>query len=325
MIDKGVYPYPVLELWHQKEWSFGQAEWCAYDDSGIAIAGDYIYPGCEQLAKEISQLPDVALSHGMPKESLRRDEKDKRVIIEHQTKEISVLPQWMAANELTSNGFELLHKEADMLPKDQKVKLLKRWGLSEDRLAALEALNEKTADKALEAGLENKEKGDAAVDTTVETPAPDATPKPEGEKPVEPAQDDAAASEEFLNGTPTRKELADALGNILQTQVDVISDIKTQVEGITKQMSALSVKSDAVEEKVEKAASMSDLIKQTTPVAALMAMWGDTRAVGSSSAKIDKEDSLTKGGPKENEDQGEGERLSSIPFIDQMLKASVPK
>jgi hypothetical protein len=147
-VDNGDADNPELWVWHRPEWHIGKAEWVAYDESGFAIAGGYIYPEFEDLAKELESLEDIAVSHGMPPSSIRRDKNDPTIIVAHETKEISILPRWAAANKLT--GFVLLEKEeAEMaIPKSKRDVLVNQWGISPDLLERLEKANESAAEKA---------------------------------------------------------------------------------------------------------------------------------------------------------------------------------
>ncbi|NIM52239.1 MAG: hypothetical protein GTO22_23845 [Gemmatimonadales bacterium] len=108
---------------------------------------------------------DVGVSHGMLKQSIKRDEDDPSIIVQHITREISPLPAWAAANTMT--GF-ILSKEANMaIPDEKRQALQEEWNLSPDLLGSLEAANAESAKEAEEAGTERKEKdGDGTTQET---------------------------------------------------------------------------------------------------------------------------------------------------------------
>lgn len=318
MVDKGVYPYPELWLWHNKEWNIGKAVWCAYDDSGFAIAAGYSNPGCEPVFEKLSKLKDVGLSHGMPIASIQRDPTDNRVIVEHQTKEISVLPLYAAANMLTS-FFVLKEEEATMpIPKEKKAEALEKWGLSATLLDQLETLNKATAKQAVKDGLENKDK-DVETDTTIAENAPDTTvDNAEAQAKTEDAEEDqgradeSELSDEVLNESPSRKELADALAPYFQKMYQTFE----AVEKLNAEIAAL--KELRAQDKVlaEKAKAEENLVRMS-PTAALLGMFGKS-AIGDQSTRVKEDDELVNSKPKEAEVQP----ITGIQFIDAMLSQS---
>lgn len=311
-VDKGVYPYPELWLWHQKEWKIGQAVWCAYDDSGFAVAAGYIYPECEQAVKEIASLPTPALSHGMPLSSIVRDENDPRVIKQHQTIEISVLPLWAAANK-TGNSFELVEGDA-MLPKDKRETLIKRWGLPETTLDALEKLNQEAAAKAAEDGLEQKEADEVGEIVEEETPAQSDTEPEAATENAETADEtpDGEVSEEVKE--LTREEVAEAITAVFSPHIEATVALKTQVDELSALVKELQGKLDKQDDKIEKSGqSLSDLLFRSTPAASIAAL-GVTGVAGSEAAKVKEGESTT--GPAEEKSV---DQITGIPFIDAMM------
>lgn len=314
MVDKGVYPYPELWIWHNKEWNIGKAVWCAYDDSGFAIATGYSNPGCEPVFEELSRLKEVGLSHGMPFASIARDPADNRVITEHQTKEISVLPLYAAANRLTS-FFVLKEEEAEMpIPKEKKAEALEKWGLSATLLDQIETLNKATADEAMKSGLENKDK--EVVEETVGVTQATVT-STEGETTVNPPaeetpkEDESGLSEEVLNESPSRKELAEALAPFLLKMNQMFDN----VENLKTELSALKEQRTEDQAKAEKAKA-EEAVMRMTPTAALLGMFGNS-LIGDRSALLKEGDPLTELKPAEN--APEVEVRTGIPFIDVML------
>jgi len=312
MVDKGVYPYPELWIWHNKEWNIGKAVWCAYDDSGFAIATGYSNPGCEPVFEELSRLKEVGLSHGMPFASIVRDPADNRVITEHQTKEISVLPLYAAANMLTS-FFVLKEEEAEMpIPKEKKAEALEKWGLSATLLDQIETLNKTTADEAMKSGLENKDK-DVVVETVVTTTETTTESTTTAETPAEetPKEDENGLSEEVLNESPSRKELADALAPYLLK----MSQMFESVEKLSSEISALKDQRTADQEKAEKAKA-EEAVLRMSPTAALLGMFGNS-LIGDKSALLKDGDPLAESKPAES--APEVEVRTGIPFIDTMI------
>ena len=165
LVDAGLVSKPTLWIWHTKALNMGQSDWVAYDDSGFALAGGHFYPDTdEKLIEELSNLDDVAMSHGMPKWSIERDEKDNSIITQHITEEISLLPGWAAANKRT--GFAILdssikgtNEEPMAIPKEKRQELVE-WGLDPKLIDALESQNSKQATEADLAEIERKEEGD---------------------------------------------------------------------------------------------------------------------------------------------------------------------
>lgn len=322
MVDKGVYPYPDLWLWHQKEWSIGKAVWCAYDDSGFAVAAGYIYPDCEQVVDELSQLKDVSLSHGMPASTVVRDDEDERVIVEHQTKEISVLPLWAAANKLTS--FELLKGDGDMLPKDKRKQAITRWGMSEDLLDRLEKLNVDSAKEASEEGIESKEKSELetasepVVESTSEETSEEVTKVEKEEETKVEGEETQTETEETvdLDRPPSIKEVADAIANVFSPQIDALIELQGKVESLTKQVEGLASQVGKVEEEQKHENEVTNTLMKTTPVAAMMSMFERQRAVGSEEATVKKGE--LEDAPAQSEDSLD-KRPTGIEFIDRML------
>lgn len=293
-VDKGLAPLPELWLWHIKNWKFGQATWVAYDQvdekSGFALAYGYILPGFEQVAEWLSNQKNVKVSHGMPVTTIKRDKDDSTIIIEHETREISPLPDWAAANEIT--GF-VAFKEVDMaIPAEKRRKLI-AWGLSEELLARVEQANAEDADKAVSGGIESKE-----LPVAEETPnAEDVTKEEILETPVE---ETTEVSQDF----PTRDEIAEAMRAIVAS----VTELGERVNAISKELSEKRAAEEA--EDKEKA--------RNTPRASLLALIADSnRAVGSPRNEVDADSYLALSKPKEADP---GTNRTGIPFIDEMLK-----
>jgi hypothetical protein len=170
-VDKGLAPMPELWIWHVPEWKFGQADWVAYDDAGFAMASGIVDTGKERVAEWVAQQKGVRMSHGMPVSTIRRDPDDLTIIVEHETREISVLPEWAAANKFTGFVLDTTVKEADVtIPMEKARQLIEKWGADPALLDELQALNASDAEKAAGEQRDSKERD---ADDAPETPTPD--------------------------------------------------------------------------------------------------------------------------------------------------------
>lgn len=301
MVDKGDAPLPQLWLWHIPEWKIGQATALAYDDAGFAVATGYFDKGKEHIAEWLSKQNDVLVSHGMPTWSIKRDEKDPSIIVEHQTAEISPLPGWAAANKIT--GFVVLDatkEEEQMIPDQKKRTLIEQWKIAPSVLEALERQNVADAQKAASEGRESKE-NDTEQETTAsaeETKTEAAIQEaPVAEKPVEDVP---------MQSYPTREEIADAFGTVLgemRGQIDVLANAVVE---LTKELNTIK-KTD--EEKIVNAV-------KDVPAASLSALLSRS-IVGQSEAVVDGRSSLGKDKPKET--QAPSDNRYGIPFIQRMV------
>lgn len=322
MVDKGIAPLPELWIWHVPEWKVGYATALAYDETGFAIATGYFDKGKEHIAEWLSKQNDVLVSHGMPPWSIKRDEEDPSIIIEHQTAEISPLPGWAAANKIT--GFVVINttKEEDMIPGEKRKALIERWKIDPSILEELESQNKLDAQKATSEGRESKEiqDGDAKVKSETETNTETETvtqetdkvedtqveEKTEEEKTV-PVAEEKPVSTDMAN-YPTREEIADAFGTILGEMRGQIETLSGAVLELTKEMSQMK-QSD--EEKIAIAA-------KEVPAASLAAMLSRS-IIGNKEAAIDGRSQLGKDKPKEAEPVSDSQ--IGIPFIDRMVSS----
>jgi hypothetical protein len=296
MVEKGEVPPPELWLWHVKEWKIGQADWVAYDpDNGFAVAGGHSLPGTETIFEKMAKTKDIRVSHGMPKTSIKWDESDPTIIIEHVTREISPLPGWAAANKLT--GFVVLEnetKEADMaIPAEKRKHLLDVWKLPEDILARIEAANATDAEKAKDEGLESKENKDAAAET-----APNATTVAQPPVAEEPTKPDQEAQ------TPAA---SDDLAEIKEIVMALAGEIKSMKEA------SAAVQQDALTKAL-----------RDTPAASILAMFGKTDSVvGNDATRVDGRTELAKSKPAEPKVVVQGPTY--VPFVNEILAGQVAK
>lgn len=161
------WPMPELWVWHVPM-AVGQALFHAYDESkGFPIAGGVFNKGFEWVAEGLSSAGWDGVSHGMPSEWIQRDKEDPTIIIRHRTKEVSILPNWAAANKL---AFTIISKENSMadetkdLPQHKREQLVAAFG--EDKAKLFEQALADKAKQADEAQIEQKEQGEKAKEPT---------------------------------------------------------------------------------------------------------------------------------------------------------------
>jgi hypothetical protein len=287
-VEKGLSKYPELWLWHVPEWKLGQADWLAWDDSGTvvpsgyALAAGHFYKGREAIAEWLTKQDKFAVSHGMSKVSIVRDPSDPRIIVEHETREISPLPATAAANKRT--GFYVFteenqgEKENMAIPGDKRKTLIEKWGLTEAQLEAIEQLNANEAKQADAAQVERKE--------TTETIA-----------------NAAVVGEQLGTTVPpiTRQEIADAVAGALAPLATSIKELQDTV---------------AVMQKDKETAASSGTTVPLLPAASLAALIAQ-RIIGNPAAAVSAADPLAKSKPKETAPVAAAR--TGIQFIDEML------
>jgi len=175
-VSAGVFDLPELQIWHEKSMTIGKAIDVMYDEhedgSLFALAYGYFFKGMEPVAEALSKVEDLKMSHGMPGISIKRDQNDPSIIIEHQTKEISVLPGYAAANRWTQ--FNSITEEKSMtIPVEKREAVKEQLGIDENVLQMIEANNSAVAAKNLTEQIEMKQKDE---------PAPEQQEQPVDEK-----------------------------------------------------------------------------------------------------------------------------------------------
>lgn len=314
MVDKGIADPPELWLFHLKCYKFGQADWVAYDDAGFAIAGGSIDKNreSEALAVTLSKLPNVAMSHSMPLSTIRRNTKDRRVIDEHNTIEITVLPEDTAASYPLITSFELA-KEAEQMaiPKSKKTSLLENWGIPTDVLDDLEGRNAKLKGVADELELESKEKDtDPEEEQEAKKPVPKVTEdKPEDDKDDD--EEETGDEAKSLSLDALRKEIAEGIILASTASNEGIAILAKAIEAISSRLDSLEKVADAGEELARKdadetpvASSISELIRKAS-------------AASSKETVVRSNSKLAKSAPKETE--AENKVITGVGFIDKML------
>lgn len=204
LVDKGLAPLPELWLWHRPEWKWGQATQVAYDDSGFALATGYVDKGCEAIAEWIVSKENMPVSHGMPPNSIIRDDNNPLIINRHITREISPLLNGKEANSYT--GFAVLKEDIMAIPQEKREALLKE-GLSEDVLNSLEAKNQATQKEVQDAGLATKE------------------------------EEQETKQEDYV----TLETMVEALGKVTGPVLEVVKAQQEQIETLTKELKELKL------------------------------------------------------------------------------------
>ena len=308
LVDKGQVDPPELWLWHIEDWRWGRANWVAWDNAGFALAGGTVDKGKESLAEALAALPPDALrvSHGMPRDSIKRDPDDESIIVEHLTREISPLPAYAAANQLT--GF-IMSKEATMAIPDEKRQTLREdWNLSDELLGSLEAANAAQAEEGKQAGIEQKEKSDEEQEPAVEAEAKEveAEPEPEEEskdtQPLDPPPEPEVEPEPEPAPEPqgvSRDEMQEALqaiGQAIAALSEQIKEVKGQVVEV------------AEEKTVKEALTLSEIFE---------------RAIGHQDARVDGRTKDAKDRPAETRDEEPGVINSGNPLADSIINQIV--
>jgi hypothetical protein len=322
-VDKGVDPLPELWLWHIPELRIGQADLVAYDDSvegvGFAIAAGHFLKGCEPVAEFLFGISEQLLvSHGMPVDSIVRDQNDSSIIVEHRTKEISPLPAWAAANMIT--GFITVKKEADdMAVSDEKKRILtEELGMPGDLISLIEGVNSEDATKAKAEGLETK---DVTTDTTenaaeVEQTTEQAVVEQAVEQ-EQAAEQEQAPADVALEEPPTRKEVADAVAKVINEAVASLAD---QIKALTLDVENIKKNFESVRD--EQKEEVRQVIKDT-PSASLFHMLSRS-VIGDKKTQVGDDDPLKGQKPKETtapEDDKPTIGVQTVPFIRDMLRS----
>lgn len=98
LVDSGMVDYPELWHWHVYGTAWGKADIVFLLDGFLIVAG-YVYQGHEQEAEILSQMDNLAVSTASPYTTMLSSEDG--VVEAHVIREISVLPYWNVANQLT--------------------------------------------------------------------------------------------------------------------------------------------------------------------------------------------------------------------------------
>lgn len=289
-VDKGLADLPVLEIWHNKAWEIGKSTWVAYDDSGFPIVGGYFYPEAYGIAEQLKEVSSIAMSHGMPASTIKRDAEDPTIITEYESKEVSILPPFAAANEMAQF---YVQKEADM-PIDKRQKIIESKWATDEQLSALEARNVADADKAKAEGVQSKEVAEPVVETPAETPAPVTEEVP---APPFDAQAEIAKLREDMTAA------VEAVKKIAQHQEE--SD-----KGLTEIVQSLKEVSN----------SLNDRARRFIPSASLEASLAKS-VVGQKGAELTKKETSDLLAGRPTETPANTTQTIGVPFLDRMFAA----
>ena len=279
-VEAGIHPYPELWHWHTPGTRWGIADLLHYDkDTGIMLASGLVDEGHEKEAEAMIAMDEpIKASHGMPPEFIKREGEDKTIITNYVSREISDLPARYAANQLAT--FEAEEVKEKMIPEDKK-SYLRKAGLTDERISAVEVAMDGKAKQAEVEKLEFKKKKEAE-----EVVEPTETPEVE-----EPGVEAAPV---------TREEVAEAI-------VETVQPIAEAVTAIAESIGELK-KSD--ETKIAETV-------QNIPAASIGAIIArNFSAIGAKKAKVDGRTKESKDGPEETEATAP---LTHIGFIDKML------
>lgn len=298
LVKAGVVEPPEFWIWHEKNWHIGQAEWTAIDevdDYTFSVAGGYILPEFQHLAPELSaQTKDMRVSHGMPKWSVKRDKHDASVIVEHITKEISLLPSWAAANPFTGI---VISKEHDMaFSEADKARLMEKHNISAALLDEITRANAGDVEKAADLELETKDAATPVVEAeVVQTPSGAVVEVAEIVEEI-PVYDSVLPEE------------------IVTTLEAVMKSVMVLNEKFDKEITNLKSKLTELEESEENRVAVK---AATSPLASLTSMMVSS-VIGDESTRVDGRTTLAKSKPVESD---AGERHTGIPMIDAFINS----
>jgi len=320
-VEKGQLAYPDLYVWHIPV-PVGKADLLAFDDAGFSIAAGVVK---EEFAIALSNTShDLAMSHGMPAKSIRRDAADNSVIVEYVTTEVSVLPRFAAANKMT--GFYILNDEEEakmaIIPEKKRQQVAELLG--SDLTEQLETDLASRSSKALAEGVEFKEENQQVEEDDQETEAaeekteeivaeveevveePVAGAEGEAEESVDP---DAGEVEEFDEDESAEVEEKSDKEELAGTLATIVATLTAQNKQIMEAVMALGSRVDAVEgaaDEVQK--SDEERIAQlaaSTPAASLDAMLakklGAKSVIGNPVTRVHGNNALAKEAPEEAE------------------------
>jgi hypothetical protein len=266
-----------------------------------------VYPEHYGIAEQLHGREDILLSHGMPTKTISRDEEDSSIIVNHETREISVLPFWAAANKLT--GFVVLKENTDMsemkdkgLQPEDRQKLIDDLGLTSEVIDQFDAGSNKDASTASAVGLEFKKAEEVEEETVEEDElVEDQTDEVEAV--------DAEAEEEIVEDGEVQEPQTTVVDMVLS------EELKSSIDALINIVGALN---KTVDERFDGVKSEIDALKESqddvakeminTPMASRLGFLSES-VIGKSETRIeDGRTKLAKDGPKEtdpNQDEGE--------------------
>jgi hypothetical protein len=324
-VEKGELAYPDLYVWHIKT-AIGKSDMLAYDDTGFCIASGTMEEDFALALMNTSE--DLAMSHGMPSESIERSKEDPTVITSYVSTEVSVLPRSAAANKRTD--FRILKEEATMsiVPADKRQQIAELLG--EDLTQKLEAGLDEKAQEANAAGVEFKEEpGETEVLDEVAASEEDvtepSTEEPEGAPESEEKEDEVVAEgdaveanvEDEPSATPEEDvDTGAADGNnyvdkeeLAETLAEILTAITNSNAAVADAVKSLADRVDAIEEAEESASVRAGELElaASTPQASLQDLLRKQLAepastvIGKKAAAVHGNSRLANAKPKETE------------------------
>jgi hypothetical protein len=339
-VEKGELAYPDLYVWHIPV-AVGKSDLLAYDDAGFSIAAGEIEEDFALALMNTSH--DLAMSHGMPAKSIRRDNEDRSVITEYVSTEVSILPRFAAANKMTE--FYVLNEEESkmaIIPDEKRQQVANLLG--NDLTEQLEAGLALSSDKALAEGIEFKEETEPVEDAETEaeeevtgdqeekTEEP-VTEEPEtAEEPVAESTEDLAEetaeeeesevepeeaspeeeSEETSLEVPVNKgELTEALAFIVTSMQEQTSAVLEAVKGLETRVEAIEGEAGVAKESdEERVAQLAASTPEASLISLLSGRLGSQPAqsvIGNPVTRIHGNNSLAKEAPEQTEADAEEE------------------
>lgn len=302
-------PLPELWLFHQPEFKVGEAVEVAVDelvldeetgDSVVFAMGfGFFDPGTEMIAEALTNAPvdEVAMSHGMPIDTISRWELDFSIITQHETVEFSVLDRFAAANRVT--GFFTVHEESDkgkqkMIDPAIRQRLTDKLGIPAGALDELEARNAELGKAAQKLYIERKSKGSVETAEINEAEQEALSPVETQENELPDAEEIQAESEvqpDPLDQPMTRGEVVELLAEILAPVVEgqqkataLLTELKSDISAVKKAQVEAEI---AGVPRVTLAAMVQDGIKRRS-------------TVGSPETRVDGRTELAKSKPDES-------------------------
>jgi hypothetical protein len=333
-VEKGELAYPDLYVWHISV-PVGKADLLAYDDAGFSIASGVIEEDFAIALMNTSE--DLAMSHGMPAKSIRRDDPDKTVITGYVSTEVSVLPRWAAANKLTDFYIQD-EEEAKMaiFPEEKRQQITNLLGteLTEQLEAGLAARGE----KAIAENVEFKEE-DVAAEDTAEEEAETTAEKTEiaveeeeeaAEEQVAETEDMAeesvdeseagAAEEEAATEEPTlqKDDVVEALAFVVETMTAQNKQLTEAIEGIGERVATLEggvgSLQKSTEEQIAELAAGTPEASMTALLTSKLAAAGSV--IGNPATRVHGNSALAKEGPEETPEEEVTEGEAGLFFKD---------
>lgn len=279
-VNRGEFDLPELWIHHIQGTTWGKATWVGYDN-GFALAAGYVFPEHSELAEHLSKQSGMLLSHGMDSKSIVRDEKNPHIIIRHNTKEISILPAYRAANKLT--GFVVL--EENSMEKNKGIsqadrRILTEMGISEEWIDTQEAGNKKLSEIAQHLQMPSKQATDEESVETQEENEPEAEAVDTELETEETDIEDEGGEVEEPNSLDD--EIVEALVQSAKSLHERLQVLEASNKQIAEVIGQLQEKNEAILGESTKARRMNIL-----------------SVIGSDSARIDGRSSLAKQSPSE--------------------------